>query len=123
MPQQTTPYLVIDMKRNRIRIHKITLHLLGDPDFVQLLVNPKTRMVAIKCSASNDYLSQKIKWKQISGKQCCELYSKYLMESLHDVCFDWDRDRAYKIAGQLIVSEKLAEFSMDNSIIIEQEAY
>jgi len=114
---------VIDMKRNRIRIHKITLHMLGDPDFVQLLVNPQTRMVAIKCSVPSDYLSQKINWKQISGKQCCELYSKYLMESLHDVCFNWDRERAYKIAGQLVAKEGLAEFCMDNSILIEQEAY
>ena len=27
----------IDMKKHRIRIHKATLHLLGDPKYIQIL--------------------------------------------------------------------------------------
>ena len=36
----TSPVVVIDCSRNRIRIHRTALHLLGNPDYVALLVNP-----------------------------------------------------------------------------------
>lgn len=32
--------LLIDMKKYRIRIRKQTLHQLGDPSYIQLLINP-----------------------------------------------------------------------------------
>ncbi len=32
--------IVIDRKNSRIRIHRNTLRLLGDPEYIQLLVNP-----------------------------------------------------------------------------------
>lgn len=35
-----SPVVVIDCSRNRIRIHRTALHLLGNPDYVALLVNP-----------------------------------------------------------------------------------
>lgn len=44
------PILCIDLKKNRIRIHKLTLHMLGDPEYIQLLVNPCTHMIAIRKS-------------------------------------------------------------------------
>lgn len=34
------PSLLVDIKKNRIRIHKNTLHALGNPCFVVLIVNP-----------------------------------------------------------------------------------
>ena len=34
----------IDLKKNRIHIHKPTLHLLGNPTLIQLLFNPEERI-------------------------------------------------------------------------------
>mgnify|MGYP007110268047 CR=1 FL=1 len=34
------PMIVIDHKNSQIRIHRNTLQLLGDPEYIQLLVNP-----------------------------------------------------------------------------------
>lgn len=39
----------IDTKRGRIRIHKAVLHQLGDPQYIQLLVNPSDMVVAVRC--------------------------------------------------------------------------
>lgn len=44
------PMIVIDSKNNRIRIHRNTLHLLGDPEYIQLLVNPERLMIAVLSS-------------------------------------------------------------------------
>lgn len=51
------PILCIDLKKNRIRIHKHTLHMLGDPEYIQLLVNPCTHMIAVRKSVRQDYLA------------------------------------------------------------------
>ena len=40
--------LSIDLKKYRIRVHKSTLHLLGDPRYIQLLINPSDQIVAIR---------------------------------------------------------------------------
>ena len=49
MSDQSTPIvkLSIDMKKSRIRLYKSTLHVLGDPPYVQLLVEPSAGVVAI----------------------------------------------------------------------------
>ena len=44
------PILCIDLKKSLIRIHRNTLRLLGDPDYIQLLINPATKMIAIKAA-------------------------------------------------------------------------
>ena len=33
--------LTLDMKRNRIRIYRATLRALGDPAYIQFLINPE----------------------------------------------------------------------------------
>ena len=38
----------IDMKKCRIRIHKHTLHILGDPLYIQILINTESKQIAIK---------------------------------------------------------------------------
>ena len=40
--------ILVDLKKRRIRIRKSTLHQLGDPEYIQLLVDPTDRMVAIR---------------------------------------------------------------------------
>ena len=37
----------IDLKKNRIRIHKNTLHAIGSPSYILLLVNPVENSLAI----------------------------------------------------------------------------
>ena len=42
------PIICIDFKKSRFRIHKNTLRMLGNPDYIQLLVNPYKNMLAIR---------------------------------------------------------------------------
>ena len=49
MSSPTVPAtIVVDLKKFRIRIHRPTLHAIGDPKLIQLLVNPEKRAVAIR---------------------------------------------------------------------------
>ena len=58
------PVLCIDLKKNRIRIHKLTLHMLGDPEYIQLLVNPQDSMIAIRKSVRKDYLAHRVRYSK-----------------------------------------------------------
>ena len=44
------PLICIDFKKNRIRIHRNTLRQIGNPEYIQLLVNPDQKMIGIKAS-------------------------------------------------------------------------
>lgn len=43
-----TTTMCVDLKQFRIRIYKTTLHSLGDPKYIQILVNPNDKAVAIR---------------------------------------------------------------------------
>ena len=107
------------MKKHRIRLHKRTLHLLGDPKYVQILVNPTTATIAFRSSVALDYRAEKIKWTLVGGKQCCEFYSKYLLNSLRDVGLERKDDHCYLVEGQLVATERLVKFCMADSILLD----
>ena len=109
------PLLSIDMRWSRIRIHKKTLHMIGDPDYIQLLVNPQKRSVAIRAGSPRDHLSLRMRWKEIARTNCCELHSKVLLTELKKVCADLDLNQTYRISGVLVPSVGVACFCMDDA--------
>lgn len=110
------PILSIDLKKNRIRIHKRTLHLLGNPEYIQLLVNPEARLIAVRCSVKSDYLAHRIRMYQLASKNSYELYSAHLIRSLQTVNSGWKENEAYRLYGIINPKEGLAQFPMDNGI-------
>lgn len=106
------PVIFIDQKKYRIRIYKRTLHLLGNPEYIRLLVNPKNLTVAIQCTDHVDKMTHKIAWKNLINKQSYELYSRYLICKLQNVCDEWVVGISYKLTGKIILSEKMAQFDL-----------
>ncbi len=111
------PSIVVDMRKNRIRIHKHTLRMIGDPDFVMLIINPATQTFGIKCSMLDDKLALRVRKSTI--KNDCELYSKPLMAALHQLCPDWNKTYSFRLEGEVIADENMAVFSMRNFTVLE----
>lgn len=88
------PMIVIDSKNNRIRIHRNTLHLLGDPEYIQLLVNPERLMIAV-LSSQKLKTANVIRWDRIAENRSCELYSKILIRQLGSICPYWKKNGKY----------------------------
>lgn len=110
--------LCIDMKKNRIRIHRHTLHLLGNPKYIQLLVNPDTGKIAIRNSSAKDHLAHKI---YLSTSDCIELYSSVLMENLKTVTTDLEPNCSYRLYGSVNPQAGVACFSMYETVLITDE--
>ncbi len=103
--------------RKRIRIHRITLHLLGDPEYIQFLVNPETKMIAIRRGCSSDHLAIRV-YPLDSQTDCFEIRSLFLIKSLNMVCKDWKDGNSYRIVGNMDAKNKTAYFRLDGA---EQE--
>lgn len=78
------PILSIDLKKSLIRIHRNTLRLLGDPDYIQLLINPNSKMIAIKAGDKRDYLAHKVRKYRFETGYSYELYKRFITN--HDDC-------------------------------------
>ena len=121
LSQIRKPCLLLDLKKCRIRIHKSTLHLLGDPEYIQLLVNPKTPSIAVKRSSRLDRLSLHVRWNTIAQRQCFDFYSRYLLRSLQDLDCSMSDNKAYRLYGSVYTKENLAIFPIKNYINITTE--
>lgn len=105
------PVIAIDIKNNLIRIHKNTLHAIGNPIYILLLVNPEERTIAIISSDHSDPKAHRI-------NKASELYSKSLVRGLLNVCKEWQENKLYRIFGEIIHDEGAVKFNMDESVLV-----
>lgn len=113
------PIIFIDQRKKRIRIHKLTLKLLGNPKYIQLLINPEQLSLAIRSCDKKAPLSLKISSKKGDS---CELYSTNLVRLFYGICSKWDNLSQYRLYGTLVSSKNLVYFKMkDGELYIGQE--
>lgn len=115
MTDFTNTSITIDIKKSRIRIFKTTIQAIGCPKKIQLLVNPKSKSVAIKALE-----------KELSGDQAhtlhpdardgYEIYSRAFITKLCEVAGGLDKNYSYRMKGNIIPNEKLAVFSMETLV-------
>lgn len=115
-----TPMIVIDSKNNRIRIHRSTLHLLGDPEYIQLLVNPERLVLAI-LPGHELKTANVIRWDRIAESKSCELYSKVFIRQLGRICPNWRTDGKYRLYGVCIPDRLLIQFDMSSAEEVGKE--
>lgn len=106
----------IDNKKHRIRIHKSMIHLLGDPMYIQLLIDPESMMVAIKAldRRSSGDQTHRINRKALNSDNSVEIYSMTFIKKLNSVAGILYDESLYHMPGVVICPEKIAVFSMKN---------
>ena len=114
-----TPIVCIDLKKNRIRVHKVTLRALNDPDYILLLINPETGVLAIKETVSSDHLALKIRKEMLTDGNCYEIYSKDLFLALKSIRSDWESNKSYRIYGECNRQSQVAYFRMKDVVLVE----
>lgn len=114
------PAILIDIKGCRIRIHKNTLYLLDKPDYILLMVNPNTKIIAITPSIRME-TAHRIRWEYFGNRQSCELYSAPLVHSLCELCPEWMPTGKYRLNGEYIPEEKVVQFHMDGAFELNKQ--
>jgi len=110
----STPVVVIDCLRNCIRIHRNALHLLGNPDYIILMVNPANLTFAILPSTKLQ-IAHAVRWEKLCSKRCFELYSKPFIRQLCNVCPGWNGSEKLRMTGEYIQEENLVQFNLNQA--------
>ena len=102
----------IDPRKSRIRIHRTLLQLLGFPKYIQFLVNPNNKSMAIKRIEKPiaGMPCEKIKPQEFMINDSYELYSKSLVESLCRVYGKLNLNYTYHLTGEIVQSQRMAVF-------------
>jgi len=107
--------MAIDLKKYGIRIHKNVFRLIGEPRYIQLLVNPTAKTVAIR-GVEQSYTkdqTHRINRQKMNSDNSYEIYSKDFVQTLCKVVGGLDEGYGYRMNGSIVPKEKLAVFSMD----------
>jgi hypothetical protein len=110
------PAILIDIKKHRIRIHKYTLHAIGEPNNILLLVNPEERTLAIMSCDHSDPRAHHVSNAYALNKKTFELYSTSLIQNLCAVCSGWTNNSSYRMYGDIIQNEGIIRFHMADSV-------
>ena len=108
------PLMVLDMKKKRIRIHKVTLKLLNYPEYIQLLINPEEQVLILLSGSKNDHLAHKVNYEKLKNN-CCELYSLDLIRAINTVVPQLQQRTSYRFTGNLVEKHNLVRFSLTDS--------
>ncbi len=112
----------IDMKKNRIRLFKTMLHLLGDPPFIQLLINPTTMQVAVKAldrDVSGDQ-SHRVPKSSLLSDNSVEIYSSVFVLTLIETLGIKVNPITVCLNGILLRDEHIALFDLGQLLGKEQ---
>lgn len=115
--------MALDMRRNRIRIHKPTIHLLGDPTLLQLLFDPEDMVVAIVCRDTEVSGGQEVRInpRGLKSRNCFEFCSSMFLRKLREVHGGLDANASYRLTGKIILELRAARFPMSTIQKIEND--
>lgn len=103
--------LTIDLKRSRFRIFKKTLNLLGNPSYIQFLVNPEELFIAI-LGSDKPLAGGTCNRVSSDARSCVEFYSSTLMDSIFNIFGALDFRCSYHLTGDVDTVNRVAYFSL-----------
>lgn len=119
--------LTLDIKRNRIRIYRATLRALGDPAYIQFLINPEELYIAILGSeiplSGGTANRVKIPNSRLDGKLSVEFYSAALLDGIYSIFGVLDREYNYRLTGEIDQVNRVAYFSLRTLKRIERRKF
>ena len=106
--------LAIDLKYFRLRINRKTLQELGCPRFIQFMVNPLTKTIALRSVEDMSAPDQtcRIDWSRLRRKGYIEVKSKFFLQTLCTEVVGMSEGKSYKVNGISIPSEGMVVFSL-----------
>ncbi|MBQ7504706.1 MAG: hypothetical protein IJT79_05245 [Ruminococcus sp.] len=112
--EDTHVTLSVDMKKHRIRLHKVTYRLIGQPKYIQLLVNPNAKAVAVRAveKMSKDNQAYRINKVKMESDHSFEIYSRSFCEKLWELTEGLESGYSYRMNGKVFLSQNTAVFSL-----------
>lgn len=111
------PAILVDHKKFRIRIYKMTLHAIGDPEYIVLIVDPYERSITIMRSEKSDKRAYFIKNTQLDNNRSPEIFSRSIVRDLFSICEFWDKNQSYRVYGEVLLYRDCIRFNLADSAV------
>jgi hypothetical protein len=105
-------YITIDLNDDLIRIPRSALNMLDCPDYIQLLFHPENRKIAVKACSEKDRYSVRVNKALLKTDNSFELHSKFLINSIRQICPHLELGCAYHINGRFYDEKKIAVYDL-----------
>ena len=114
--------LAIDLKKNRLRIHRTALKQLGSPAYVQLLISPRDNAIIIMGCEQHLPGGQEIKviFDKPGPAGTFDIYSKELISRLKKQFSGLDRKGLYRLNGTFRAEEGYVCFPLSTLSRMEE---
>jgi len=112
--KDNTARMTLDLNRSRFRIHQATLHKLGDPKYIQFLINPEEMYIAVLGSDKPlaGGTANRVNIIKRTGYQSVEFYSMSLLNGIINMVGVLDPRYSYRLTGEVDLPNRVAYFSM-----------
>ena len=116
--------LTIDMKRNRFRILADTLQGLGNPEYIQFLVNPEELYIAVLGSDKPllGGTANKVRIGKSHPRGSVEFYSSVLLTAIVRLYGSLDYQYSYRLTGDIDTENRIAYFSLKSVQKLERRS-
>ena len=113
--------MAVNLKKFRFRVHKGTLHALGDPSQVQLMFDPHKKAIMLIATSNNDFFGQeeKVVNDKPGNDGSFQLYSMSLIQKIQGIYPDLADQTTYWLYGKLIPSLHAVYFPLSSFSKIE----
>lgn len=110
MARASRPAISVDPRTNIVRIHRVTLDMLGRPDYVMLLVNPENMQIGVRPSNKRDRHAHKVRWEVLTDTRSYEICSMRFISELYKFNNNADKNTAYRLYGHYFKESNVAVF-------------
>lgn len=116
------PTISINIKDSSIMIHKNTLRILGNPEYIQILINPADKTIVVCCSSECDHLAHPVSREiLVNNRKTLKIYSNALLQNLHKIYPKWTKDYTYRMTGEFFSRLNIVKFNMSDSSLSRKE--
>lgn len=107
-----TTQISIDLKKYRIRVHKESLHRIGDPMYIQFLVSVDKSMLAFQGldSDTSGYAAIRVNLPKLRSDFSVDVYSTSLVEKLAQAFGCLEPGCTYRLTGKVMPEARAVVF-------------
>ena len=113
--------MTIDAKKPRLRIYKATIHQMDDPKYIQLMINPDSRLIALRGVDQHTpgQLEIRVDRQVANTEDCVDWYSTSLIAQLCSAFHEIESGSSYNLTGRIVARERAAFFDISTLTLIE----
>lgn len=115
-PEQEKYYSIsINYRADTVRIYKKVLSALGNPKYLQFLINPEAKILYMRGAGTSGVNCLEVPSDEFLKRNCCVLHGKSFIKKLSNLA-GWSLKTRYVVKGTLETSHNTIVFDLSEAV-------